>query len=250
MSESRIENENDLGGYTPYRLPLECTGPQHSQGLIYVHPRRVLSLDLDYCIYLRAVRVGVSWNDDGLDFWRATCYQYLPQPPRSVADFVVPETLSYTSPINVYILPPMSPTAALSNVGCASSANSTVVTVRRGSHVQCFSAERDLDGTFIDIEEHRQDVFCVVHLKDRGVYEADQIFSSDGRALISKTSLLFAPSAWKHGATVLSNRGRVGDKTRLYCLLRCGDLVEVDVDSRFVVVADGWSSLKDDGEPW
>ncbi|KAJ7603556.1 hypothetical protein DFH06DRAFT_1151826 [Mycena polygramma] len=200
---------------------------------------------------MQAVRVGASWNDEGLDFWRATCYQYLPQPPRSAADFILPRGLSRASPINVYILPPMCVDAALRNVTFARSVNLAVVTVRQGPHVQSFPAEREDGEAFIDIEEHPKDVFCVVHMKDGGVYEASHIFSLDGRAVISQTTLVFAPSAWKHGATVLANRGRCeGDKIRLYCRLHSGDLVHLDVEGRFVEIADSWASLRESGEPW
>ncbi|KAJ7806007.1 hypothetical protein B0H13DRAFT_1929838 [Mycena leptocephala] len=237
--------QQQLTYYIPLRLPVEIAGPTPDPtSYIYVSSER-RELDLDFCTYTRIVRVGPSGADSGFEFVRSTCYQFLPQPPRSAEDFIIPPIINTAGPINKYILPPMDIETALAAVACAPgpSESFTIITIRRGPWKTCFRTDRiPRQESFIDLYFHQYDVFCAVFLREGGIYEAVSLYSSDGYRIIWDRTLIFAPSAWVHGAEVLANRGSVsGDKTRLLCRLQCGDLVTLDVESIWVGIEEGWT---------
>ncbi|KAJ7821166.1 hypothetical protein B0H13DRAFT_2377532 [Mycena leptocephala] len=241
--------------HNPYQLPARLTGlNRHPSGYIFVNPMRP-GLDLDDCVYLRVIRVGEPWSRAGLEFWRSTCYQYLSLPPGSAEDFILPHPIRPRCPINMCILPPTDRDSALRSVSYASGGPPTtfpVLTIRRGAHVTsllAFGIERE-EG-FLDSRYHVYDIFCAVFLAEDGAYEVAQLYSSDGRPVITETSLIFAPSAWNYGARVLANRGRLpGRKNRLLCGLESGNLILLDVDSSFVAIQEGWASVDASGCRW
>ncbi|KAJ6510134.1 hypothetical protein C8R47DRAFT_1208180 [Mycena vitilis] len=251
MSVSSSASWHAPGDYTPYRLPVDLVGPEPScLGYIFVHPLRG-ALDLDYSVVTRIVRVGAA-DGSGLEFTRSTCYQYLPQVPRSSADFLVPHTVDSSLPVNVYVLAPTSRETALDAVTYAREYGDTsfaMVNTRYGREQGSFAWDGvPLEETFFDVSRHRRDLFCAVFINDLGVFEVARIFSIRGQGVISATSLIFAPSAWRHAARVVARIGEVSRQTtRLLCRLSSGDVVKLVVDSAYVDVEDGWFAPEQGG---
>ncbi|KAJ7750569.1 hypothetical protein B0H16DRAFT_1724497 [Mycena metata] len=192
-----------LGEFIHYPLPKGVTG---EAGLyMLVNPARI-DLDLDYCINLRVVRVGVQGTTAGWEFLRRTHAQYLPQRPRSMADFIVPNSIKTWRPINVFIDPPKSrkeATAAIIYTKGGPPNPRSFLEVRHGPHKTLHIVNIPRDEDFIDIRAHLADVFCSVFQIRKGVYEVAQIFASNGYPVIVETTQILAPGAWVGGAKII-----------------------------------------------
>ncbi|KAJ7665264.1 hypothetical protein DFH06DRAFT_1323658 [Mycena polygramma] len=197
---------------------------------------------LDFCVYRRVVRVGTQSSEAGLEFWRSTCFEFTPRPPlTSGARFDVSRM------VNRYIIPPLDYNTAVQAVAWGLVGQQSplpVVTVG-----MCLTGESFVKNDFcheesvIDPDMNPDALFCAVFRKPSGIYEVALVLSAGG-GLITKSCLIFAPSAWRHAAQVLANCGRVTENThRLFCHLYDGEQFTLDVDSSYVDIEDGWQRL-------
>ncbi|KAJ6501452.1 hypothetical protein C8R47DRAFT_1067795 [Mycena vitilis] len=251
--QTRTDQRLLSSDYIPFRLPVELTGPTpNPSGYVLVHAARP-ALDLDCCVYSRVVRVGAKGSGGCHTFTRSICHQFLPQPPGSAHDFLVPLFFDTRRPVNTFIMPPMDFYAAFSAVTCDPAVVPwTVVDIRHGHLSDRFLAKHiPQEEAFIDLDDHKDDIFCTVFLTESHTYEAVWLFSSDGCRMIHDTTAIYAPNAWRHGAEVLANRGPIpGNKSRLLCRLKSGDLVQFDVDTRQVGLETGWAKIRANGQKW
>ncbi|KAJ7739516.1 hypothetical protein B0H16DRAFT_1465175 [Mycena metata] len=188
------------------------------------------------------------------EFTRSTCEMFIPQPPRSAWDFIIPFDMDPTWPVNTYILPPMRRDAAMQAIAYVSSSRvdfGTAVTTRRGPLTSLsWSLHIPRQEGFIDLAEHEHDLVCAVYLREDGVYEVVQSFSIVAFPMIRRNTLIFAPSAWEGGAEVLFREGQVSaGGARLDCVLRHNRFIQLHVNDSFVASFEsGGPSLREDQE--
>ncbi|KAJ7783140.1 hypothetical protein B0H16DRAFT_1803421 [Mycena metata] len=219
------------------------------RGGIYIHRPRP-EVDSNICIHAHVVKVGTANDRRVLEFWRLVAFQPLDLNPTY---FPTGDYADEYKPANLvnYIIPPMNWETAMQAVTYGPTlrrAHCTKVTLR---HHQCTSAfyypeiQREV---FIDINHHRFDIFCSVFRKQDGTYDCVQTFSASGEQIVGATTLIFAPTAWKHGAKILANYGRTASETkyRLLCVLPTEVLVTVHIESIYVELPEGW---RRQGEP-
>ncbi|KAJ7175522.1 hypothetical protein C8R46DRAFT_1030569 [Mycena filopes] len=230
-----------------YPLPVEVTGSNRRQYLRVRASRK--ALDLDYCIIVRVVRVGRRPTGAGMAFARLTVHKYLPQPPRSMSDFIVPPGIRTQLPIDRRLLPPPNRQVANSwltyTMGGPTHPCSHML-VRHGPDKMMVTVKIPQEEEFIDIRFHRSSVFCSVFTKVDGSYEVAQIFSDHGSPMILATTIIFAPCAWSGGAKVLQTQ-RVAAAAEMLLLFHAGKvdpvttvLLEKDeVPSSGAVVGEG-----------
>ncbi|KAJ7725037.1 hypothetical protein B0H16DRAFT_1472018 [Mycena metata] len=229
----------------------ETTTLDSSSTYIFVNPDRH-GLDLDYIAYSRIIRVGDPSTYAGLEFRRTTCFQFLPQYPRSLEDFRFSSPLNILAPVNTFIIPPIERSEALSSVSFSPEPPHNGLPfawTRRGSYrTALYTASVTLEEGVIDMRAHRTDIFCSVYYAEAGVYQVVHIYSCSGRPAVTENTLIFAPSAWAHGARVLANRGGHDNITRLICKLVRGETIELRIDSEFINIQDGWAVQREDAE--
>ncbi|KAJ6507209.1 hypothetical protein C8R47DRAFT_1066094 [Mycena vitilis] len=191
--------------------------------------------EVDFCIFRRIVRVGEQGTQTGLNFWRHTCLEFTPQS----SGVAVRPLFDETRLADRYIMPPLDHDAAVRAMSWMLSGDqptTTTITVGRGLTGTSFlSGDVLCQEAYIDLNIHRDCLFCAAFLKNVGEYEIAQLLSVDGRGAITMSTLIFAPSAWKHAARVLSYCGRVAEnKDRLLCRLQSGEIFALDVRSEYV----------------
>ncbi|KAJ7495918.1 hypothetical protein B0H11DRAFT_1910204 [Mycena galericulata] len=234
--------------YWAYRLPADIIGPGHQpdhRGLILVD--RCLTVAWpEHTEDERVISILLPENRR-LDFDERTCYQYLPSLGDDILreihrdgeaasslskareeykkmGIIVPHNVDPMHHISSFIVPPISATEALDAVRAYSMESNTDVSTqpsdsRRTLHAR--PCER----------------YCIAFLRSDGVYTIRCFLSTGPSKTITRNTPLISPSTWRNAATVIENEGEYSKgKTRLKCRLTCGDLIEVDVDSRVVEV--------------
>ncbi|KAJ6562850.1 hypothetical protein DFH09DRAFT_1364348 [Mycena vulgaris] len=246
--------------YESFRLSPLVVGPgyhRHEYGHILGHSQHQRA---NLISTLSTSAVSVRSVNARLDFERITCHQYLPDLPLDEYEaqgFTIPNNIDPRRSVGSYLVPPSTRESAISAVTSTSTStqhsisasfsvspddgdgrsptpDSPICPIRRFCRVEVF------------IDANASDFFCAVFLTEAGVYEVARVFSIAN--VISQQSLIFAPSAWKHSATVIASAGAASDSlTRLVCRLESDDIVLLDVDTSLVGVPDGWVA---DGYHW
>ncbi|KAJ6507236.1 hypothetical protein C8R47DRAFT_1066117 [Mycena vitilis] len=208
--------------------------------------------DLDFCIIRRAVRVGTLGAEAGLEFWRRTYLGLTPQPPILSSDGYVRPRFDMSRVVNKYIMPPLDYTSAVQAVAWATTGPQSALPLVTLSISGTIFLRNDIDReeSAVDTDMHPDGLFCVAFLKSSGVYEAAFVLCAGGDPVISESSLIFAPSAWKHAAQVLQNCGNVtGNKHRLLCQLEWIAPTETVEIARLLGVSDREMSLRGQSNP-
>ncbi|KAJ7750568.1 hypothetical protein B0H16DRAFT_1460674 [Mycena metata] len=222
------------------------------RGGIYIHPTHP-KVNSNISIHSRVVKVGTAKDHRVLNFWRLTGYQ--PLGPTSHMYFPTGHYADEYKPTDLmnYIIPPMNWETAIQTVTQGPTLRPTHCTYIALRDHQCTSAfyypEIQREEIFIDINHYLFDIFCSTFLKQDGTYDCVQIFSASGEQTVGATTLIFAPTAWKHGAKILANYGRTANETkcRLLCVLPTKVLVTIYIDSTYVELPEGWRRRAEPG---
>ncbi|KAJ7040619.1 hypothetical protein C8F04DRAFT_1177957 [Mycena alexandri] len=209
--------------YFAHRLGSDIIGPGRvpdHQGIFYFH-RSLHPLQLENVVHILSV-VVVAPNAVTA-FQRKVCHQFLPQ---SIAPFhalrcfeylaggfVIPDGVDPGKPINTFIIAPASKDEALMTAS-SRVLDQTPYIPRRGEIY-----------VYVGIST----VFCAVFLREGGTYKITRVFYPSGPVLITDKTRIFAPCAWKDGASIVSQDTDVSrGENELYCRLDCGTLIRLN----------------------